>query len=166
MFIFECQGFKGEKATIKVASLYWTDVGQVSFDCNDDGFALLLLTNCRSDSAGFFNLLAGSKPLWVEQWLEYLEETGELKKLTSKALEYQEEKYPELLQLNDETATQLLDLVYQVGGFNRLQITRYLKNRNNLTYMSTKYSQEDLTRYRQLGETINFIRKLKTQRES
>ena len=51
-------------------------VGEVIFSCNDDQLACLLLTGCKSDSSGFFNLLAGCKPLQVEQWLTYLEENS------------------------------------------------------------------------------------------
>ena len=36
---------------------------------------------------------------------------------------------------------ELLAMIYQIGGFNRLQIARYLKQRNNPAVLATKYSQ-------------------------
>lgn len=161
MFIFKCEGFNNEEATIQIASLYWTDEGQVTFSANDDAFACTLLTKCKSDSGGFFNLLAGCKPLFAEQWLEYLQEVKKIKKVTLEQHEYKVEEYPERLKLNDKSASTLLDLLYQIGGFNRLQVSRYLKNRNNITYLSTKYDKRDLQRYQKLGTAINFILSLK-----
>lgn len=161
MYIFKCEGFNGEEATIKIASLYWTDIGSVSFSANDDKFACILLTGCRSDSGGFFNLLAGVKPLLVEQWLDYLEEKKLVKKIKLEQLDYNPETYPKQLELNDENASELLDMLYKIGQFNRLQVSRYLKHRNNITYLSTKYDKKDLQRYQLLGKVINFIIKLK-----
>ena len=161
MFIFKCEGFNQEQATIQVASLLWTESGEVTFKANDDSFACLLLNQCKSDSGGFFNLLAGCKPLFIEQWLEYLEEKQLIKKVSLQLVDYKEADYPVKLGLDDESASTLLDMLYKVGNFNRLQISRYLKNRNNITYLSTKYDKADLQRYLQLGRAINFILKLK-----
>ncbi|MDX2322358.1 MAG: hypothetical protein QNK26_17370 [Moritella sp.] len=161
MFIFKCEGFNQEQATIQVASLLWTESGEVSFKATDDSFACLLLTQCKSDSGGFFNLLAGCKPQLVEQWLEYLEEKKLIKKVTLQQIDYKESDYPIMLAFNDESASTLLDMLYKIGNFNRLQVSRYLKNRNNITYLSTKYDKADLQRYLQLGKAINFILKLK-----
>lgn len=161
MFIFKCEGFNQEQATIQIASLLWTESGEVTFNANDDSFACLLLTQCRSDSGGFFNLLAGCKPQFIEQWLEYLEEKQLIKKVSLQQIDYKEADYPIKLALDDKTASTLLDMLYKVGNFNRLQISRYLKNRNNITYLSTKYDKTDLQRYQQLGKAINFILKLK-----
>lgn len=161
MFIFKCEGFNQEQATIQVASLLWTESGEVTFKANDDSFACLLLNQCKSDSGGFFNLLAGCKPLFIEQWLEYLEEKKLIKKVSLQQVDYKEADYPVKLGLDDESASTLLDMLYKVGNFNRLQISRYLKNRNNITYLSTKYDKADLQRYLQLGRAINFILKLK-----
>ncbi|SQD79180.1 hypothetical protein [Moritella yayanosii] len=161
MFIFKCEGLNQEQATIQVASLLWTESGEVTFKANDDSFACLLLNQCKSDSGGFFNLLAGCKPLFIEQWLEYLEEKQLIKKVSLQQVDYKEADYPVKLGLDDESASTLLDMLYKVGNFNRLQISRYLKNRNNITYLSTKYDKADLQRYLQLGRAINFILKLK-----
>ena len=161
MFIFKCEGFNDEVATIQIAALLWTDIGTVTFNANDDAFACTLLTKCKSDSGGFFNLLAGCKPVFVEQWLEYLEEKKLVKKVSLQQLDYQLTNYPNQLELNDSSASTLLDLLYKIGGFNRLQVSRYLKHRNNITYLSTKYDKADLQRYQQLGQAINFILKLK-----
>ena len=161
MFIFKCEGFNQEQATIQVASLQWTESGEVTFNANDDSFACLLLSQCKSDSGGFFNLLAGCKPLFIEQWLEYLEEKQLIKKVSLQQVDYKEADYPIKLGFDDESASILLDMLYKVGNFNRLQISRYLKNRNNITYLSTKYDKADLQRYLQLGKAINFILKLK-----
>ncbi len=161
MFIFKCEGFNQEQATIQVASLLWTESGEVTFSANDDNFACLLLTQCKSDSGGFFNLLAGCKPLLIEQWLEYLEEKQLIKKISLEQVDYKEAEYPLKLTLNDEHASTLLDMLYKIGNFNRLQVSRYLKNRNNITYLSTKYDKTDLQRYQQLGKAINFILRLK-----
>ncbi len=161
MFIFKCEGFNQEQATIQVASLLWTESGEVTFNANDDSFACLLLTQCKSDSGGFFNLLSGCKPLYIEQWLEYLEEKQLIKKMSLQQTDYKEVDYPVKLNLNDESASTLLDMLYKIGGFNRLQVSRYLKNRNNITYLSTKYDKADLQRYQQLGKVINLILKLK-----
>ncbi|QUM82730.1 hypothetical protein HWV01_22080 [Moritella sp. 5] len=161
MFIFKCEGFNQEQATIQVTSLLWTESGEVTFSATDDNFACLLLTQCKSDSGGFFNLLAGCKPLLVEQWLEYLEEKQLIKKVSLEQVDYKETEYPLKLAFDDEHASTLLDMLYKIGNFNRLQVSRYLKNRNNITYLSTKYDKTDLQRYQQLGKAINFILRLK-----
>lgn len=163
MFIFKCEGFNNEHATIQVTSLLWTEPGEISFSANDDSFACLLLTQCKSDSSGFFNLLAGCKPLLVEQWLEYLVEKQLVKKISVQQADYKESEYPTKLAFDDESASTLLDILYKIGNFNRLQVSRYLKNRNNVTYLSTKYDKKDLQRYQQLGKAINFILKLKNK---
>ncbi len=162
MFIFQCQDFYGHQATIRIQSLQWTELGDVQFECNDDKLACTLLTQCRCDSTGHFNLLAGSKPLWVEQWLDYLEDQKQIQKVSCEILPYEPERYPsEQLSLTDPQAIELLDIIYGVGGFNKLQINRYLKNRNNHAMMSTRYSQEDLQRYKRLGDAINYVIRIK-----
>jgi len=76
-------------------------------------------------------------------------------------VDYKEADYPIKLGFDDESASTLLDMLYKIGNFNRLQVSRYLKNRNNITYLSTKYDKTDLQRYLQLGKAISFILKLK-----
>ncbi|WP_232525192.1 hypothetical protein [Motilimonas pumila] len=161
VFIFHCQNDAGAKAVIKVSAVHATQVGEVSFSCDDDAFALTLLTQCRSDSGGYFNLLAGCKPLYVEQWLEYLQENGQLKSLKVTTLAPLQEGYEQAIDIDDEARQTLLNHLYKVGGFNKLQVARYMKQRNNLAYLSTKYSKDDLQRYLQLGEAIRFVRQLK-----
>lgn len=162
MFIFECHGKAGEFATIEVLSVHPTQSGSVTFTATDDLFAITLLTQCRSDSGGFFNLLSGTKPLYIEQWLEYLQEQSMISHYRQEAIPFTPERYSEALKINDEQAEHLLSLLYQVGGFNKLQVSRFLKQRKNLSSMATRYSKEDLARYLKLGEAINFILQLKT----
>lgn len=73
MFRFHCEGLNGEQVDISVLAV----------DCHREipsspamtiVCLFALLSGCRSDSGGFFNLLAGTKPMYVEQWLEYLQE--------------------------------------------------------------------------------------------
>ncbi len=162
MFVFSCEGAGGERAEVRICSVDWTLSGSVAFQCNDDAFACLLLTDCRSDSGGFFNLLAGCKPLYVEQWLNYLQERGQICQLTLRIHQPGEADYMQQLGLESAELEQLLALIYQVGGFNRLQIARYLKQRNNPALLATKYSQADLERYRRLNEVIRLLMRLKT----
>ncbi|MFO6425134.1 hypothetical protein [Motilimonas sp. KMU-193] len=161
MIIFKCHGPANEFAEIKIQALHSTQVGAVSFNANDDQFAISLLTHCRCDAGGYFNLLAGTKPLYVEQWLDYLQEQGVIHHYQQQAIPFEPEAYAERLKLNDEQTDHLLSLLYQVGGFNKLQVSRFLKQRRNLSSMSTRYSKEDLARYLKLGEAINFILQLK-----
>ena len=78
MYLFQCKDKSGAQAKIRVSSVDWALPGAVAFECTHDELACRLLTRCRSDSSGYFNLLAGCKPLQVEQWLEYLLEKGYL----------------------------------------------------------------------------------------
>ncbi|MCE2572437.1 hypothetical protein [Motilimonas eburnea] len=161
MIIFKCHGPANEFAQIQIQALHATQVGAVSFNANDDQFAVSLLSHCRSDSGGHFNMLAGTKPLYVEQWLDYLQEQGVIHHYQQQTIPFEPTTYAEQLKLDDEQAEHLLNLVYAVGGFNKLQVSRFLKQRRNLSSMSTRYSKEDLARYLKLGETINFILQLK-----
>ena len=70
MYLFQCKDKSGAQAKIRVSSVDWALPGAVAFECTHDELACRLLTRCRSDSSGYFNLLAGCKPLQVEQWLE------------------------------------------------------------------------------------------------
>ncbi|MCE0559049.1 MULTISPECIES: hypothetical protein [unclassified Motilimonas] len=164
MHIFECHGNTGQHATITVQSLHPTQLGSVKFSANDDNFAIILLTQCRSDSAGFFNLLAGTKPLYIEQWLDYLKEQNAISHYRQEIVAFEPEQYGEKLCLEDEQAEHLLALLYQVGGFNKLQVSRFIKQRKNLASMATRYSKEDLARYLKLGEAINYILQLKSHK--
>lgn len=82
MFVFDVTGAAGEKASIRVQALDWAQAGPVTFQCDDDQLAVVLLSGCRCDAVGFFNLLAGCKPLYIEQWLSYLQESGRIGKWT------------------------------------------------------------------------------------
>lgn len=68
MFIFDIKSEQGAKAQIHIQALDWVQAGPVALQCNDNALALILLQNSRCDSCGYFNLLAGCKPLYVEQW--------------------------------------------------------------------------------------------------
>lgn len=160
MFIFKVQDAQGNKAEIRVQALDWSEQGAVSFSCNSDALAITLLTDCRSGQ-GFFELLAGTKPMYIEQWLEYLQELEKIKQVEVAIYSPLEPGYAQLCGLDSEQLKTLLDLVYQVGGFNRLQIMRYLKHRHSPTTMSTRYNPEELQRYRYLGELINQLIRLK-----
>ncbi|GAA3527606.1 hypothetical protein [Zobellella aerophila] len=162
MFIFKVKDHDGAHAEIRIQALDWSLRGDVEFSCSRDHLAVLLLSGCRS-GAGFFELLAGTKPMYVEQWLEYLHEAGSLAEVDVEIKTPMDADYAEFCGFSDEQLKKLLDLIYQVGGFNRLQIMRYLKHRNNPSTMSTRYNAEELLRYRQLGELINYLVKLKTQ---
>jgi hypothetical protein len=161
LFIFACEGPHGEQAEVRVRSVDWSLSGSVEFRCDDDAFACLLLSGCRSDSGGFFNLLAGCKPLYVEQWLNYLQEQGRIDRLSLKIHQVGDADYAQQLGLNGGEREELLALIYQIGGFNRLQIARYLKQRNNPAVLATKYSQSELERYRLLNEVIRLLMRLK-----
>lgn len=148
-------------ATIKIQAVDWSMVGEASFSCNDDQLACLLLTGCRSDLSGFFNLLAGCKPLQVEQWLSYLEEKALIKDVKSEILLPDEPGYLLHHGMASEQWDELLALVYRIGRFNRLQITRYLKQRGNPTLMATRYGKEDIERFRLLNEVVRLLNRLK-----
>lgn len=161
MFIFKVRGSEGGEAEIRLQALDWSEQGATTFICNNDQLAILLLSGCRSGQ-GFFELLAGTKPMYVEQWLEYLQEAGSLAEIDVQIYTPLDSGYGELCGLNSEQVKQLLDLVYQVGGFNRLQIMRYLKHRHSPAIMSTRYNPDELKRYRHLGELINQLIRLKS----
>ncbi len=161
MFSFHCEGFHGEQAEITLLSVDWSIQGDVQFSCNDDQFACILLSGCRSDSGGFFNLLAGTKPMYVEQWLEYLTETQKVKSVSVKIKLPDEPEYNEVLKLTDENVQSLLPMIFKVGGFNRLQLSRYLKQRNKPATLATRYGPAELQRYRTLNDIICLLNKLK-----
>lgn len=161
MFIFKVQGTEGGQAEIRIQALDWSEQGSTTFSCDTDELAVLLLNQCRSGS-GFFDLLAGTRPMYVEQWLEYLQEAKHLSKVELSIHSPLDEGYGQLCGLNSEQIQTLLNLVYQVGGFNRLQIMRYLKHRHSPATMSTHYNAEELTRYRYLGQLINQLIRFKT----
>ncbi|MGO1617167.1 MAG: hypothetical protein ACTHY5_05425 [Oceanisphaera sp.] len=160
MFIFKVLGAQGGQAEIRIQALDWGESGAATFMCDQDSLAVALLTGCRSGQ-GFFELLSGTKPMYVEQWLEYLQEAGTLIEVDVNIYSPLNEGYGELCGLESEQINQLLNLVYQIGGFNRLQIMRYLKHRKNPAIMSTRYNPEELQRYRYLGELINQLIRLK-----
>ena len=161
MFVFDITGVEREPAEIRVQALDWGQTGPVTFSCDDDKLAVLLLTDCRCDAVGFFNLLAGSKPLYVEQWLSYLQETGRIARQSSQLESPAQTDYLARAGFEHEELNALLGQIYQVAGFNRLQINRYLKNRHNPTTLATRYDQKELERYRQLNDIILTLLKLK-----
>jgi hypothetical protein len=161
LFIFTCRNEQGSRATIKIQSVDWSVVGEVYFCCNDDQFACCLLTGCRADVSGFFNLLAGAKPLQVEQWLTYLEEKGELRELRCDIRLPDEPGYLGHDGMAAGQWEELLALVYRIGRFNRLQITRYLKQRSNPSLLATRYGKEELERFRLLNEVVRLLNRLK-----
>lgn len=138
-------------------------MGEVSFSCNDDSLACSLLTGCRCDAAGFFNLLAGCKPLQVEQWLEYLKERGVIRELQVTIGHPGDADYAQKVGLKGEDLDSLLALFYRIGGFNRLQITRYMKQRGNASLLSTRYGKEELERFRQLNDVLRILHRLKRE---
>ncbi|TNI99491.1 hypothetical protein [Aeromonas veronii] len=161
MFVFDVTGAAGEKASIRVQALDWAQAGPVTFQCDDDQLAVVLLSGCRCDAVGFFNLLAGCKPLYIEQWLSYLQESGRIGKWSHQTESPADGDYLARAGLEHDELNTLLGQVYQVAGFNRLQINRYLKNRNNPTTLATRYDQKELERYRQLNDIILTLLKLK-----
>jgi hypothetical protein len=161
LFRFHCTGFDGEEATISVLAVDWSVVGDVSFSCNDNKLACLLLSNCRSDSAGFFNLLAGTKPMYIEQWLDYLREQQQIKQVNVDITLPDNIEYSQAMGFKDEEIQQLLPMIFKVGGFNRLQLNRYLKQRNNPATLSTRYGPAELQRYRLLNDIICLLNKLR-----
>jgi hypothetical protein len=52
-------------------------------------------------------------------------------------------------------------MIFKVGGFNRLQLNRYLKQRSNPSTLSTRYGQAELQRYRLLNDIICLLNKLR-----
>ena len=163
MFTFTCRGQKLGEATIRVHAVDWTLTGHVTFDCDDDELACTLLTRCRSDGAGHFNLLAGCKPLYVEQWLEYLQEQALIRDVRVSILHPGEPGYADKYGLPGEEMENLLSLFYRIGGFNRLQITRYMKQRGNASVLSTRYGKEELERFRLLNEVLRLLHRLKRE---
>lgn len=161
VFIFKVQDGQGGRAEIRLQALDWSEQGDVDFACNSDALAVLLLSGCRSGN-GFFELLPGTKPMYVEQWLEYLQEAGRLAQVELEIKTPFDPGYGELCGLDSEQLKKLLELVYRVGGFNRLQIMRYLKHRHNPSTMSTRYNPDEIKRYRHLGELINYLIRLKS----
>lgn len=161
MFIFKVWGADGGEAEIRIQALDWSEMGEVTLTCNKDSLAVLLLSECRSGS-GFFDMLAGTKPMLVEQWLEYLQEAGSLTQVEVTIHSPLEPDYAELCGLDSEQIKILLNLVYEVGGFNRLQIMRYLKHRHSPASMSTHYNADEIKRYRHLGQLINQLLRFKT----
>lgn len=161
MFVFDVTGATGEKASIRVQALDWAQAGPVTFQCDDDQLAVVLLSGCRCDAVGFFNLLAGCKPLYIEQWLSYLQESGRIGKWNHQTESPADGEYLARAGLEHDELNTLLGQVYQVAGFNRLQINRYLKNRHNPTTLATRYDQKELERYRQLNDIILTLLKLK-----
>lgn len=161
LFIFHCEGFEGESADIKILSVDWSLTGDVHFSCNHDQLACLLLTEPRSDSAGHFNLLAGTKPMYVEQWLDYLKEQQKIRLVQVKILLPDDPAYNSTLHLTTEYSQQLLPMIFKVGGFNRLQLNRYLKQRNNPATLSTRYGKDELERYRVINDIIRLLNKMR-----
>ncbi|ENY71889.1 hypothetical protein [Aeromonas diversa] len=161
MFLFDVTDEQGAHARIRVQALDWVQCGPVTLECTDDTLALTLLSGCRCDAVGFFNLLAGSKPLHVEQWLEYLREQGKLVSLKSHHLAPDGPHYLHEAGIDDEECATLLSNLYKVAGFNRLQLNRYLKHRSNPAMLATRYDQGELERYRLLNEVIRGLLRLK-----
>lgn len=161
MFTFSCRGLASGNATIRVHAVDWSLTGDVTFDCDDDELACTLLTRCRCDNAGHFNLLAGCKPLYVEQWLDYLQEQGRIRDVRVAIQHPGEPDYAEACGLDGETMKELLSLFYRIGGFNRLQITRYMKQRGNASVLSTRYGKEELERFRLLNEVLRLLHRLR-----
>lgn len=166
MFQFEAIAPSGAKARIQIQALDWGQSGPVRFECDDDALAVLLLSGCRCDAVGYFNLLAGSKPLYVEQWLEYLKESGKLESVTLSHPSPDNADYLGLAGLDDEQFAGLLTTLYKVAGFNRLQINRYLKHRGNPAMLATRYGKEELERYRLLNEVILTLLRRRTHLSS
>ncbi|PJG57865.1 hypothetical protein [Aeromonas cavernicola] len=164
MFLFEATGIAGGSARLLVQALDWGQGGPVSFQCDDDTLAVILLSGCRCDAVGFFNLLAGCKPLYIEQWLSYLAETGRIATWHYQIESPSQPDYLTRAGLADDELNLLLGKIYQVAGFNRLQLNRYLKNRTNPTSLATRYDQKELERYRQLNEVILTLLRLRTPR--
>jgi hypothetical protein len=161
LFTFSCCGQQTGQATIKVHAVDWSLSGDVVFSCNDDELACALLTRCRCDAAGYFNLLAGCKPVQVEQWLEYLKEQGTIRDLQVTIHHPGDAEYADKSGLKGEELEALLSLFYRIGGFNRLQITRYMKQRGNASLLSTRYGKEELERFRLLNEVLRLLHRLK-----
>lgn len=161
MFTFSCRGQASGNATIRVHAVDWSLTGDVTFDCDDDELACTLLTRCHCDNAGHFNLLAGCKPLYVEQWLDYLQEQGRIRDVHVAIQHPGEPDYAEVCGLDGETMKELLSLFYRIGGFNRLQITRYMKQRGNASVLSTRYGKEELERFRLLNEVLRLLHRLR-----
>lgn len=163
MFKFTCVGSDGGQAAISIDAVDWSLSGEVTFACDRDELACTLLTNCRSDSSGFFNLLAGCKPLQVEQWLEYLSEKGKIREVNIAISQPADDRaYIQSFGLNSDHVEQLLTLIYRIGGFNRLQISRYLKQRSNPALLATRYAKEELERFKLLNDIIRLLNRLKS----
>lgn len=160
MFIFKIHDDRGGRAEIRIQALDWGEQGETGFSCNSDRLAVNLLSDCRCGK-GRFELLPGTKPMYVEQWLDYLQEQGDIAGVEVAIHSPLDDDYAALCGLDEARLKTLLELVYKVGGFNRLQIMRYLKHRHNPSTMSTRYNPDEIARYRHLGELINYLLKLK-----
>jgi hypothetical protein len=57
MFVFDVTTKAGAQGRIQVQALDWSQSGPVSFQCDSDELALVLLSGCRCDAVGYFNLL-------------------------------------------------------------------------------------------------------------
>ena len=97
----------------------------------------------------------------MEQWLTYVQERGQLEKVTARQASPSQPDYLTRAGLADDELNALLGQIYKVAGFNRLQINRYLKHRHNPTMLATRYDQKELERYRQLNDIILTRLKLK-----
>lgn len=62
-----------------------------------------------------------------------------------------------------EESEALLSLFYRIGGFNRLQITRYMKQRGNASLLSTRYGKEELSDSCLLNEVLRLLHRLKRE---
>ena len=99
----------------------------------------------------------------VEQWLEYLKEKGQIREVKVVISQPGDgSAYVQSLGLQGEQVEQLLALIYRIGGFNRLQITRYLKQRSNPALLATRYAKEELERFKLLNEIIRLLNRLKS----
>ena len=161
MFVFDVTTRAGAQAQIRVQALDWGQSGPVSFQCDSDELALVLLTGCRCDAVGYFNLLGGCKPLYVEQWLAYLQERGHLDKQSCRLESPSQDDYLARARLAADEIHALLGPGYKVAAVHRLQINRDLKHRHNPTMLATRYDQKELERYRQLNDIILTLLKLK-----
>ena len=54
MFVFDVTTRAGARARIRVQALDWGQSGPVTFQCDSDALALVLLTDCRCDAVGYF----------------------------------------------------------------------------------------------------------------
>lgn len=165
MFNFHCLGPNKERADFNVHALLPSDIGEVEFSCDNDTFAIQLLSKARCDAVGHFTILSGCKALHLEQWLEYLHESTKIQKISMTY--YSDEEWQlkqKRLVMDDselqETKLAIFDLLYKVGGFDKLKIARFLKNRHNLSLLATRYDKADLERYKQLNQLQTLLNKI------